>query len=414
MHTFRPTHYTPDTSKNPNSPVAHQPNSYSYRSPGPQHGQPAHQTGYHHYQGEAQGNYVPYVPPQSSSSGWKPQPTTSGPHLNGNSPYAHISQAGQGHHPYPYNPARSPRELPPYPYQQGPGPMSRPVYSPPAHRQNHASQPPSQGGTSGSTSLSNPTGTHKPPMYATAHSLSTDLSTQSPASQAEYLAYVTKYPYLKNAFLRRAKTYISPYSPDGGFTPEWMPKPVNHAGSNPAFGPPRQPSASQPHRPHGPAHEYGGNVPSNIPVPRPAAQFQSADAFRQEITKAPRVPAAPPKWEHMFKQLGTSTTPARPALTMAAGPSPTALQPLPPHPASKSQAPTPSLPALASAQSHTPPLAPPTEPPRPIPSPLSDASKSPKPPEVSPISDDGKAPSVAAKPTLLPPIHTAETWKYTQ
>jgi hypothetical protein len=407
MHTFRPAPYTPDTSKNPNSPVAHQPNAYSYRSPGPQHGQPAHQPG-HHHQGYPQGNYVPYVPPQSSSSGWKPQPTTSGPHLNGHSPYAHIDQANQALPPYPYNSIRSPKESSPYPYQQGPGPIARPVYSSPAHRQNHSSQPPSRGGAPASHLLSNAAGTSRPPMYATAHSSPIDPYAQSPASQAEYLAYVTKYPYLKNAFLRRAKTYISPYSPDGGFTPEWMPKPVSTAGINPAFAAQRQSPVSQSHHSKGFGHNFSGGAPSNLPVPRPAPQFQSADAFRQEIAKAPRVPAAPPKWEHMFKQLGTSTgAPSRPALTMAAGPSPTALQPLAPRPSNGLEGSAPAPSAHASAP-------PPMEPQRPIPSPLSDASKSPKRPEVSPISDDGNGSSVAAKPTLLPPIHTAETWRYTQ
>lgn len=415
MHTFRPVPYSPDTSKNPNSPVAHQPNSYSYRSPGPQYGQPAHQTGYHHHhQGHSQGNYVPYVPPHNSSSGWRPQSTTSGPHLNGQSPYAHINQTNQAPQ-YSNNPTRSPRELPPYPYQQGPGPVARPVYSPPAHRQNHALQPPSRDGAPNSNLLSNPAGTSRPPMYATAHSSPTDPSAQSHASQAEYLAYVTKYPYLKNAFLRRAKTYISPYSPDGGFTPEWMPKAANTVGINPVFSAQGPSPVSQSHHPNGLGHSFSGGVPANLPVPRPAPQFQSADAFRQDIAKAPRVPAAPPKWEHMFKQLGTSTgAPSRPALTMAAGPSPTALQPLAPRPLSGLSGPAPSLPALALAQSQTPPLPPPMEPPRPIPSPLSDAPKSPKRPEVSPISDDGKGTSVVAKPTLLPPIHTAETWRYTQ
>jgi hypothetical protein len=412
IHTFRTSPYTPDTAKNPNSPVAHQPNAYSYRSPGPQYGQPAHQTGYHH-QGYQQGSYVPYVPPQSSSSNWRPQPTTSGPHLSGNSPYAHIPQVNQELPPYSYNSTRSPRELPPNPYQQSPGPVSRPVYSPPAHRQSFSSQPPSRGGAPASQPLSNPNGTSRPPMYATAHSSSTDPSAQSPASQAEYLAYVTKYPYLKNAFLRRAKTYISPYSPDGGFTPEWMPRPAVNA----AFGAPGQPSVSQPHHPNGSGYAaFSGGIPPSLPVPRPAPQYQTGDAFRQEIAKAPRVPAAPPKWDYMFKQLGTSTAPpSRPGLTMAAGSSPTTLQPLAPRPSSGSQGPVSLLPALAEGQSHTPPLPPPTEPQRPIPSPLSDVPKSPKRPDISPISDGGEATSAAAaKPTLLPPIHTADTWRYTQ
>ncbi|KAF2688840.1 hypothetical protein K458DRAFT_359809 [Lentithecium fluviatile CBS 122367] len=408
MHTFRPSHYTPDTRKNPNSPVAHQPNAYSYRAHGPQYGQSTHQTGYHH-QGYSQGTYIPYVPPQSSSSVWKQQPTTSGPHLNGSSPYSRVQQASAVLPPYPYNPVRSPKELPPYPYQQGPGPVARPAYSPPAsHRPSAPSQPPSRSDAPISSLLSNPTGTSKPPMYATTHSSSIDSSAQPPSSQAEYLAYVTKYPYLKNAFLRRAKTYISPYSPDGGITSEWMPKPASTASSYPTQ---RPPPLNQPHMSNGLGLNFPGGTPPNLPVPRPAPQFQSADAFRQDIAKAPRTPVSAPKWEHMFKQLGTSTgAPPTPALSMAAGPSPTAMQPLAPL----SKGSTPPLLPLTSAQSHTPPLPPPIEPQRPIPSPLSDTPKSPKRPEVSPITDGGEDEPVSGNPALLPPIHTAETWRYTQ
>jgi hypothetical protein len=409
MHTFRPAPYTPDTSKNPNSPVAHQPNAYSYRAPGPQYGQSAHQAGYHH--GYAQGNYVPYAPPQSSSSSWRPQSTTSGPPLNGASPYAHAPQTSPGLPPYPYNTVRSPKELPPHPYSQALG--ARPAYSPTASYHSHApSQPPPRGGVPLSNLLSNSTGTSRPPMYATAYSSSVASSAQSPSSQAEYLAYVTKYPYLKNAFLRRAKTYISPYSPNGGFTPEWMPKPASTVSTTPGLTP-RPPPASPSYQSNGLGLNLsGGGIPSSLPVPRPAPQFQSADAFRQDIAKAPRAPAGTPKWEQMFKQLGTSTgAPPTPAFTMAAGPSPTALQPLASRPSGALHG---STPPPNSAESHTPPLPPPTEPQRPIPSPLSDGSKSPKRPEVSPISDAETSAPVHAKRTLLPPIHTAETWRYTQ
>ena len=40
-------------------------------------------------------------------------------------------------------------------------------------------------------------------------------------SNAEYLASLNKYPYLRNSYLRRPKIYVSPYRESYGFTPEW-------------------------------------------------------------------------------------------------------------------------------------------------------------------------------------------------
>lgn len=413
MSTFRSPMYSPDTRKNPNSPVAHQPNVvYDHRASGPQHSHSAYSTvPYHHYR-TSQGpqsvqGYVPYAPPQSySSAGWKPQASTSATLPEGVGQYA---QSAKGNHPlppYPYHSAGTSA----YSYPRGQGPMSPSPYSVPA------SQPPasqsqlsSRNGATISNLLSNPAGSSKPPMYATAHSSSVDSSPQSPTSQAEYLAYVTKYPYLKNAFLRRAKTYISPYSPNGGFTPEWMPKPAGSASSTGAASP-MQPSFGPP---QGLGLKLPGGPPSkpSTPMPRPTPQFQSADAFQQDLAKAPPAPTGAPKWEHMFKQLATATPAGSNATasTPAAQPAPTAQAPSVPQEASKGA--TPAT-AADSAKSNTPPLPPPKEPQRPIPSPLSDAPKSPKRPDVSPISDDGK-PTEKAPPPLLPPIHTGETWRYT-
>jgi hypothetical protein len=400
MTTFRSPNYNPDTRKNPNSPVAHQPNVYSYhRSSGSfnGHGQPAYPGGYHHHRPPQQ--YVPYAPPQGySNSGWAPQPTTSGPLLNGISQYAHPPPS-QSLPPYPYQSSGSPRELPPLPYSQGPGqgpgPMSQPQYRP----ANPISQPPpsSRSGAPIANMLSNTTGTSQPPMYA-AYPYSVDPPAQPPSSQVEYLAYVAKYPYLKNAFLRRAKTYISPYSPDGTFAPEWAPvRPVvNHVPV-----PRLPPSMSQPPQHNGLGFNFSGGMPQGLPVPRPAPQFQSVDAFQRDIAKAPRQNSGTPKWDKMFAQLNTnprtSPTPILPAHT-----SPSYRHPIAPRP--------PTSPygtfKVASPLNHTPPLQPgASEPQRPIPSPLSDVPMSPK--RVAYVPGDGKRPS-------LPSIHPGETWRYTQ
>ncbi|KAI4649422.1 hypothetical protein J4E93_003740 [Alternaria ventricosa] len=86
MSSYRSPVYNPDTRKNPNSPVAHQPNvSYDHRLPAGQQGQQPYQ-GYHTHRSphpsQQQQQYQPYVPPQSySNASWKTQSAT--PLLNG-------------------------------------------------------------------------------------------------------------------------------------------------------------------------------------------------------------------------------------------------------------------------------------------------------------------------------------------
>ncbi|KAJ4347993.1 uncharacterized protein N0V89_009365 [Didymosphaeria variabile] len=419
MHTFRAPAYNPDTRKNPNSPVAHQPNvTYDYRAAGSPYGQSTYHSSYHSSR-PSQGGYIPYAPPQSYSTNAK-SPTTSKPApLTGMHQYAQ-SAPSSALQPNPY-------QLPPLPYSQSQGPVPRPVYSPPAGRPGSQSQP-YHGGAPASHTMSNPTGTSKPPMYATMHS---SLSAQPPSSQAEYLAYVTKYPYLKNAFLRRAKTYISPYSPNGGFTPEWAPK-VSSASSGPLnMMPPMRPGQPSP----GLGLNFGGAMSPSLPMPRPTAQFQSPDAFRQDLNKAPRPLSGAPKWETMLKHLGTttgqpapsnSTTSHSPLPALAPAPvsrpvpggTPLAPTPMAPQTPSTSQQPTKSASPLAidpALQSHTLPLPPPSAVSHPTPTPLGEKPNTPQRPDYSPISDNGETrpvPLGAAPSNVMPPAHTGETWRY--
>lgn len=422
MTTFRAPAYNPDTRKNPNSPVAHQPNvTYDHRAAGSPYGHSALQPTYHSSR-PSQGGYIPYAPPQPYSTNAK------SPSIGGPSPVAgihHYAPPGSSH-VLPTNPY----QMPPVPYAQSQGPVPRPVYGPPTGP--HASHPQTYHG--GAPAMSNPTGTSKPPMYATMHS---SLSTQPPSSQVEYLAYVTKYPYLKNAFLRRAKTYISPYSPNGGFTPEWAPKIPSAPNSAPNMMPPVRPGGqSSP----GLGLSFGGPITSNLPMPRPTAQFQSPDAFRQDLNKAPRPLSGAPKWETMLKHLGTTGGP--PAQTTSTGsnspqsalapapasgrtPSsggpPPALAPspiAPPTPSTSQQAPKPASPAIDPAlQSHTPPLPSPSTVAQPLPSPPDEKPETPQRPEYSPISDDGESkevPAPSAPSHEKTPVHAGETWRYTQ
>jgi hypothetical protein len=399
--------YSPDTRKNPNSPVAHQPNVvYDHRAVGPQYGHPSHSNGHHQHR-PSQTNFHHYSPPQTSS-GWKPSQTT-GPLPSGIDQYAKGSQPS----PYSYHQTVSSnggRQLPPSQYGQFQGQPQRPVYSPPTQHnttaqsqlQPHSAAAPLAG------ILSNPTGTSKPPGYAKTPSSSLS-TTHSPLPQSEYLAYVTKYPYLRNAFLRRAKTYVSPYSPDGGFTPEWTSK-VN--GSTTPIITPRPPSSSG--RPaHGLGLSFSAAPPATLPPPRPMPQFQSSDAFQRDMANAPATYSGMPRWESMMKQLATSTaSPAQSSATASTGSQPPAPRPsgisheVPANTTIPIQSYTPP------PQSTTPPFPPPNEPQRPIPSPISDAAKSPKRPEYSPISDDGKGPVSKASLASAPQAHLGETWRY--
>ncbi|KAF2118907.1 hypothetical protein BDV96DRAFT_487608 [Lophiotrema nucula] len=405
--------YAPSTQKNPNSPVAHQPNVvYDHRATAPQYGYsaPANQRqipSYHHY-----------VPTGGYTNSWKAAPPTTAP----SNSYAQNAQSNQLP-PYPYyqNSVSSPtgRQWPPFPASQAPASSQRPVYSPPAHQtpgpQAIAPAPPraSSGGAAPISSLlSNTSGPTKYSMYANAPP-SPAITAHSPSAQAEYLLYVTKYPYLKNAFLRRAKTYVSPYSPNGGFTPEWQPTKVSGSTSANA-------RASKPSSTNGPAQSFGASyngAPPSLPPPRPSYQFQTPDAFQREVNKIPVGPTQGYlKWEQMMKTLSSSTSHTN-NLPPATAPSTTFIpfSKPPSHAREASEAATPPV------QSHTPPLPPPSEPQRPIPSPLSDApgpnapttSKSPKGPVYSPISDNGKGP-VTDRPTLPPltQVHTGETWRY--
>lgn len=434
MSTFRAPAYNPDTRKNPNSPVAHQPNvTYDHRAPVPHYTQSFYQPAYHSHK-PPQGGYVPYVPPQYYSNNGKSPVTSGPPQLTNITHYAPPAQTGHALPPYPY-------QLPPYSYQQGQGQESRPAYSPTtaAPRSQSVS---SHNGAPVSSFQSAPNGTNKPSMYAITHPSSTTF-TQPPSTQSEYLAYVTKYPYLKNAFLRRAKTYISPYSPNGGFTPEWMPKLASSTGTTSNTMAPAPPSTGQPSPGLGPVYTQGTH---HSYVPRPTAQFQSADAFRQDLNKASQSPATTGKWG-MFKHYGATARP--PTQTTASSSSPQSAS------GTSTIAPRPSSGALDKPKDPLPQsVAPGVQDPSPsntsasvpaplMPSAIEDAPKTPVRPEVSPISDNGvdtpsmpaatalstatpkaaasaSGPAIpatsttAAPPSQAQPMHTGETWRYTQ
>ena len=387
--------YNPDTRKNPNSPVAHQPNvSYDHRGPTSPYG-PSLSQGLSSHRSpkpsqEQQYQYHPYVPPQGyASATWK-APTTSGHGLlNGIERYAHPAQSNKGLPPYPYT--EHPRQLPPSSFVPGIAPASGAA--------GPQSQATLQGRTPISSLLSNPSGTPKPPMYAIAPSSSIFHAAQSPT---EYLAYVTSYPYLKNAYLRRAKTYVSPYSLDGGIAPEWMSKSTSsHAGGMSTAITPK-PSGANGSTPS-PGHFLGPPL-TTPPASRPSAQFQSPDAFQREMARTSHAPDGAPKWEQMLKQLATSkgsaTTPSASAPPSQAPRYP----PLGPRSSLTYELPKTAPPP----QSDKLPLPQPKEPLRPTPSPISDDEKGASAGAVS----SQETPAVPALQTKPHQVHGGETWRY--
>ncbi|EMD87602.1 hypothetical protein COCC4DRAFT_59467 [Bipolaris maydis ATCC 48331] len=393
---FRSPVYNPDTRKNPNSPVAHQPNvSYDHRMPHGQYGQQSNQGYLSHrplHPSQQQMQYHPYVPPQSySTASWKAQPATSGPMLSGVEKYAQAPPQTNVLPPYPY--AQNIRQSP---YSHGQVPSAARAYGPPSRQ----AQGPSNGRSSISSMPSNPSGPPKPPMYAVTPSSNIIYAAQSPT---EYLSYVMNYPYLRNCYLRRTKTYISPYSPDHRIAPEWMPKPpVSRTSGTPTTIAPKPAASTGSTPPQG----YYGPPPTGPSVPKPSAQFQSSDAFQREMARTTQTTEAP-KWEQMLKQLATTTgPPSEPSVT-----APSTQEPQPRYPLS---GPRPSLsqdlPASKEEPESKKPSPTPQEPLRPTPSPISDDGKG-----------DGKADTAAApnqeKPAPEPSqpdskVHGAETWRY--
>ncbi|KAF2744315.1 hypothetical protein M011DRAFT_460883 [Sporormia fimetaria CBS 119925] len=345
--TYKTPAYAPDNRKNPSSPVAHQPNVvYDHRGSGthyPPPSQTAHQrpaTNFHHY-----------TPPQANGY--------SAPAGSATFVQERYTPGSQTLPPYPYGPPggaptanRQPQQQPAYAYQQ-PQPQGqgqRHVYSPhvshPAPYTQAPAPAPAPSAAPLSNILSNPAGKPNSSMYAHAYPFPT-----RPHSQADYLAYITKYPYLKNAFLRRAKTYISPYSPNGGITPEWRDRMPGNVGPPRYSQPiaPRPPSTTNQHPPHpqGNPAPYQGLPPLPPFNHRPTPQFQSADAFQRDMARSTPQPT-PTKWDSMMRQLQSSASPA---------PSPAVASMVPPNPNPALGVSGPVDPKLSAPAAHGPPRA---------------------------------------------------------
>ncbi|KAL2353232.1 hypothetical protein BJ546DRAFT_847043 [Cryomyces antarcticus] len=180
-------------------------------------------------------------------------------------------------------------------------------------------------GSSSTTSSRNPFGPPSPAgsdVHLTSHSQHAlhappPLSTQAPPTDYEYLAHIQKYPYLRNSYLRKPKQYVSPYSPDGGFSLEYMPFPPTRpqsTGVPPSMSqlsdsPPTAPQAQQQYS-YGASHPQQYQAQSQPQPPRPQPTYQTAQQFQQQLgheagRSAQTVGSA--KYEHMLKQMAYST-----------------------------------------------------------------------------------------------------------
>ncbi|KAK5004140.1 hypothetical protein LTR39_006244, partial [Cryomyces antarcticus] len=180
-------------------------------------------------------------------------------------------------------------------------------------------------GSSSTTSSRNPFGPPSPAgsdVHSTSHfqhalHAPPPLSTQAPPTDYEYLAHIQKYPYLRNSYLRKPKQYVSPYSPDGGFSLEYMPFPPTRpqsTGVPPSMSqlsdsPPTAPQAQQQYS-YGASHPQQYQAQPQAQPPRPQPTYQTAQQFQQQLgheagRSAQTVGSA--KYEHMLKQMAYST-----------------------------------------------------------------------------------------------------------
>jgi hypothetical protein len=119
----------------------------------------------------------------------------------------------------------------------------------------------------------------------------TSTTSKTPETSHEYLANLSKYPYLRNSFLRSSKAYESPYPIGGGFAPAYKPleldKPVDQRPAPPST---HTPSASVT------SFTHGGRRGSQQWTP--PSQVWHASGLNKQRTPPPPMPAQPPVQDH--------------------------------------------------------------------------------------------------------------------
>lgn len=112
-------------------------------------------------------------------------------------------------------------------------------------------------------------------------------TTSASPSNSDYIAHIQKYPYLRNSYLRRPKTYQSPYAPNGGFTPAYMPIPPAQTPTT------NQPPTLKTYQPPMPPPPSTAPAATTLPSPQQSAsvprsqqymQYQSPQDFQRQVS----------------------------------------------------------------------------------------------------------------------------------
>ncbi|KAF2016556.1 hypothetical protein BU24DRAFT_422916 [Aaosphaeria arxii CBS 175.79] len=373
---YRPStsyNYSPDTRKNPHSPVAHQPNVvYDHRASAPHYGYSGYPPAPQPQQYQQPVHFHQYIPPQASNN-WKPSTSTQPP-LQGIEQYARPGQP-----------------LPPYPFQQPPpSSNARPPPSYPYHQQYH--QPP------GNTPLGAPA-----PLPKDNRQVKT----------AATNAHAPTYP---------AGSAQNPIA-NGGFTPQWMPRPQStnapvadsSKGSIPG-GAPAGPSTTRPPAQFQSADAFQRDMAN---APATTNRYPRWEEMMKQLATS-KVPTSQPASTPVATSALSTQPSLAPAPIISSSSAKAKQNPDQPPPGQGPSNQTQSL----GVESHTPPKSPAAEPDKATPAEggeqkiaLGEAAQpaapgSPNRPVYSPISDNG-APATDDAPALpAPSIHSGETWRY--
>ncbi|KAK7524803.1 hypothetical protein IWZ03DRAFT_341014 [Phyllosticta citriasiana] len=141
-------------------------------------------------------------------------------------------------------------------------------------------------------------------------------SSSSGQADVEYLQFLQRFPYLRNAYLRRPKVYESPYPGTSGFSDAYDPRKLRTQASQPQSNVYSQtlqnwgrPSLPQPNNlynnsGHGLGAYSSNGANSTASASRPGLTFQSAQDFQADVNRAHVPPAnGSSKFELLIKQL---------------------------------------------------------------------------------------------------------------
>ncbi|EKG19631.1 Transcription factor jumonji/aspartyl beta-hydroxylase [Macrophomina phaseolina MS6] len=263
-------------------------------------------------------NPYPYGSQPSSRNGPAPYPAHLPPYPYGASPYSDSRRpsVGPSHSP----PSQHPNYVPPYHQTSSQSPYGggyhdprtgQPVHYPNYHRPSFPYQQPPQPAaaspplviSAGSATSMSPSAQSSSPAVR-----SDSISSNSTQPDLEYLQWLRKFPYLRNAYLRRPKVYESPYPGTSGFSEMYNPRKIMAERQAQRFPGHQQPQWGY----AGPASQSGSyphNYPHVLAQPqahgsRPSLMFQSAHDFQADVNKTQASQMNNmPKFDMLIKQL---------------------------------------------------------------------------------------------------------------